>query len=216
MKKLLYLLIFIISFLVFFVWTFPADKIVIYYLNKYDIQYESVEGNLFKLKIENLEYKQLLIPELLIKTSFLKINILIPENNKIVIDINRNIFLNLKDLELENLQKKPILFGNAKGNAKVSIKKYILADGNIDILIKKYQPYNIRNMKVHLKMKKSNEKTKLNIKINSPNINGVFIGYAKIPIRNVYEGIIEGDFEGKIFGSVSSQHIRIKVGNLIK
>ena len=216
MKKFIYVLIFVFSFIFFFLWTFPADRVIAYYFNKYHIKYESVEGNIFNLTIENIEYQQIIVPKVKIKPFLIGIQLIIPKSNTIKLNLDKTVNISLKKLRLEDFQKKPVVYGNVKGNADIHITKYITAKGEAKILVKNYVPFNMRNIKIHLKMKNKNNKTKINLKIQSQNINGVFDGFALIPSNNIYEGVIEGDFKGKIFGSTSNQHIRLKLGKILR
>ncbi len=216
MKKLFYILIFMIGFVVFFIYTFPAPAVVSYFLNKYNVEFKSVQGNLLELKIEKIKYQNFKIDHLTVKPSFLNINLVLDKDNYIQIDVSKNIKVRMKKIRLEDFQVKPLVSGTFGGNIDIKLKKYVLADGKSSIFLEKINPIGFRNIQTKIKFSEDKEKTNVLAKINSQDINGSFKGYAKIPVDNFYAGEIVGNFNGKLFGSKSNQKINIKIGRFLK
>ncbi len=216
MKKLIYILIFFVFFLVFFLYTFPATAVASYYLNKYNIDYKSIQGNLFELKIDGINYQNFKIEHLTLKPSFTNLKIILDKNNYIQVDLNKNIKLNINRIRLEDFQKKVMIAGTFSGQINIKLKKYVLADGKSSIFLENIRPIGFKNIQTKIKFSENRDKTDIIAKINSQDINGTFNGFAKIPVNNFYAGEIVGNFNGKLFGAKSNQKIKIKIGNFLK
>ncbi len=216
MKKLLYILLFLVSFLVFFVYTFPAPAVVSYFFNKYGIGYKSIQGNLLKLEIKGANYQNFKIDKIVLKPSLTNINFILDKNNYIQADLSKNIKINIKKVRLEDFQIKPLVSGTFSGKIKLKLKKYVLAEGKSSIFLEEIRPLGFRNIQTKLNFSENDDKTDIKAKLSSQNISGNFKGYAKIPVENFYSGEIVGSFKGKVFGSNSNQKIHIKIGNFLK
>jgi hypothetical protein len=216
MKKIFYFFLFLIVFFVFFVYTFPATAVASYYLNKYNIGYKSINGNLLELEIEGINYQNFKIDHLTLKPHFTNLKLILDKDNYIQIDISKKIKITLKKVRLEDFQIKPTVSGSFSGNLDIELKKYILADGKSSVFLEEIKPVGLKNIQTKLKFSENKDKTDILAKINSQNINGNFKGYAKIPLNNFYAGVIVGNFNGKLFGSNTNQKIEIKIGNFLK
>jgi len=216
MKKLFYIFLFLIVFVAFFIYTFPATAVVSYFFNKYNVGYKSIQGNILELKIDGINYQNFKIEHVILKPSFTNINIFLDKNNYLQIDFNKNIKIKMKKIRLEDFQIKPLVAGTFSGDLNIKLEKYILAEGKSSIFLEEIKPVGFRNIQTKLKFSENKDKTDVVAKINSQDINGTFNGYARIPVSNFYAGEIVGNFNGKLFGSKSNQKIKIKIGRFLK
>jgi len=211
LRKFFYLMVFLIGFFSTFLMTFPAKTIAGYFLTENNISYSKIEGNLFSLKIYDIEYKKLYIPKLFIENNFVNIISKINMENFFKVNfLERKAKLKLTDLPLENYQKNPVL----KGKITTSIKftkngRYILTKGNGKLLIKEFKKLGLRDIQVNWKLAPEDKKSKISAEIHGKNINGTFTGKLRLPVDNTKDVRIKGIFKGKVFGRPVTQEINI-------
>ena len=212
MKRLFYFVLFVVLFIWFFLYTFPVSTVLGYYLNQYGIRYNSIKGNLLHVQIEQIQYKNLVIPKVNIKPDFAKIKINLDNEAYITLNLNKTIDIFMKNLHLENYQLKPQAYGLLKGHIKVFIqKKWIILDGNTNLSLKELKKFGLKNLDIHTKLKKETTFSKVSANIKSSIIKGRFDGKLIIPKNNLYATKLTGTFEGKLYGSNVKQTVDIKL-----
>ncbi len=211
MKKLSYILVFLISFFLAFVFTFPAKTAVSYILTKNHINYSKIQGDIFNLRVYDLEVENIYIPVVYIDNNLVKITIYTDPENYLDIDLfKRKAKLKLTELKLENYQKKPQITGQISTSIKfTSVDNFIVSKGNGNLLLRKFPLFNIGSIQVRWKLKPEDNKSKVNADITGKNISGTFKGYLILPIKDRNNIRLKGNFEGRVFGRHVKQIINI-------
>ncbi|NPA51909.1 MAG: hypothetical protein GXO22_03350 [Aquificae bacterium] len=210
MRKLLYIILFVVLFIWFFIYTFPVDIVIGHYLNKYNINYKNISGNLLQIKIEEVSYSNFKASNIVITPRILEINIDINRQIKAKIKPNKTVIINAKDIKLEDYQIEPILYGKLRTQLKVFIdQKFITLDGNFVLNIREFKTYGLTNLNIDTKLTKKEKSTKVDSTLTGSTINGKFNGELIIPAQNIYNTKITGLFEGKLYGNTIRQQITI-------
>ena len=211
MGKLVYTAIFLISFMVTFVSTFPAKTVVGYYLTENKVNYSKIEGNIFNLSIYDVEIDKIYIPKLDIENNLISIVAKLNMENFFKVNfLEKKAKLKLTELNLENFQKKPVVKGVITTSTKfIKNGDYILTKGQGKLLIKKLIPINIANIQVTWKVQPEEKKSKITANIVGKSISGSFYGTLIFPLSNRSDVRIKGVFSGKIFGRNVKQEINI-------
>ena len=211
MKKVSYIFIFLISFLIAFVFTFPAKTLVSYYLSENKINYSKVEGDIFSLKIYDIETNNIYIPVVFLENSFIKIIAsLNPENYFDVDFIKRKAKLKLTELKLEKYQKNPLAYGIISTSTKFMKKgNFIVTKGNGKLFLKKLTMFRLGNIEVSWNTKPEDKHSSVRAFIKGKNINGTFNGKLIIPLGEERNIRLKGIFTGKFYGQNVKQEINI-------
>ncbi len=213
MRKFLYLFLFLVLFIWFFINTFPVDTIFGHFLNKYNIKYGKIAGNLLKVKITDIQYQNIRVPQVYIIPHFLKLRLKIQVDKSAVIflNFNKTASVYLENLTLEKYQINPQIYGKVGGKTEIFLRKnYIQLDGNLSINIREIKTYGIKNLKIVSKLSKENRDTSVDANISGSSINGRFRGKLIIPAKNIYNTKLKGQFEGTLYGSSIKQSISIE------
>ncbi|WP_457640541.1 hypothetical protein [Persephonella sp.] len=215
MKRFIfYILLFIVSFILAFVYTFPADRFAGYLLSKNGIGYSYIEGNIFHIKVKDVSTGNIYIKNIDIKNNFPKLNVGI--NNSYIGSINlltKSFLLNLKDFELSSVQKKPGIYGKISAKHNVKINNQILINGKGSLYISKIQKFPVNNVNINYFVKDDDEKNKIEADIKGKLINGRFTGELYLPLE-IKKGYIKGQFNGKIFNGNISRKIFLNFSQL--
>ncbi len=211
MKKIGYFFIFLISFLLTFVFTFPAKTIVAYFLTENNINYSKIEGNIFNLKIYDLEANNIYIPVVFLENTFIKvIASLNPENYLNVDFLKRKAKLKLSELKLEKYQKNPLAYGVISTSTKFMKKSsFIVTKGNGKLLLKKMSMFKLGYIEVSWHTKPEDNYSHIDAVIKGRNINGTFNGKLILPIGDEKNIRLKGRFSGKFYGQHVEQEINI-------
>ena len=211
MKKLGYIFIFLISFIATFILTFPAKTVAAYFLSENKINYSKIEGNIFNLKIYDLEVNNIYLPVVLIQNSFVKvIASLNPENYLDVDFVKRKAKLKLTDLKLEKYQKNPLAYGIVSTSTKFMKKSnFIVTKGNGKLLLKRMSMFRLGNIEVSWNTQPEDNYSVVKAFIKGKNINGTFNGKLILPLGDEKNIRLKGRFRGKFYGQNVEQEINI-------
>ncbi len=211
MKKIGYIFIFLISFIAAFVLTFPAKTVAAYFLSENKINYSKIEGNIFSLKIYDLEVDNIYLPLILIDNSFVKIIAsLNPENYLDVDFVKRKAKLKLTDLKLEKYQKNPLAYGVISTSTKFMKKSnFIVTKGNGKLLLKRMSMFRLGNIEVSWNTQPEDNYSVVKAVIKGKNINGTFNGKFILPLGDEKNIRLKGRFSGKFYGQNVEQEINI-------
>jgi hypothetical protein len=210
-RKLIYVVVFLIGFIFTFLITFPAKTVLGYYLSQNKINYSSIDGNIFNLKIHDLEVGNIYIPELTIENSFFKVIIKLNMENFLDVDfIKRKAKLKLTELYVEKYQKKPEIKGIVSTSTKFMKEGgFIVAKGNGNFLVKYLPITTFNNTEVRWKLTPEGEHSVVDATLKGKNIDGVFKGKLVVPIGDKRGIRLKGIFTGKVFGRNVKQEINI-------
>lgn len=214
-RILSFFVVFLVSFFIFFIYTFPSREVFGKYLSKYGIKYDSISGNLLKTKIKGLTYDNFVkIDDIAFSNKFYKMEFLINKKQKLsVFPLEKEAKLKFKNLEINKYTNKISGTLNLKG--KIFIKdNYILSNLNGDSFLRTLPVPIVKDIKVSLKTMAKEKENKIKAKIFSSNITGEFNGVALIPI-NIQNATLKGNFEGKLYGSKIKQNISLRFKDII-
>ncbi len=211
MGRVFYIFIFLIGFLTLFLVTFPAKTITGYLLSQNKISYSKIEGNIFNLKIYDVEYGNIYIPTLYVENNFIKILIKLNMENFLDIDfVKRKAKLKLTELSLEKYQKKPYVHGAISTSIKFHKSgDFLLFKGNGNALLKRIPISTFNNTEITWKLLPEKDFSKVEANLKGKNITGVFKGKFIFPYRNTDKIRLIGRFSGKVFGRDVIQEINI-------
>ncbi|MBK3332293.1 hypothetical protein GWK41_04330 [Persephonella atlantica] len=211
-KGLLYTSVFFISFVLFFVFTFPIDRLLYSKIVELGAEADSVRGNLFHIEIKNLKYKLFKGDKIDIKNQLF--TAVITLDNKIFINTNpftKTLELKISQTEIHRFLTKPLAKGRITAQLHGKIKKKkILFDGDISLFIKENKIFPEKNINVKVNIKNKNS---VSASINSKNLNIQFNGRLELPL-NVNNTSLKGQITGKIYGLKTRKNVFFKLNNL--
>jgi len=188
-RKIFYLILFILTFLVGILLAFPVKTLALRLLTENNIQFKGISGNNLKLKIEGIKKNDIYIPNLTVENRYFYQKVILDKNNHILIKpLSREINLKLKNF----VSEKYILKENVKFNIKDTdvglflFDSNILMNGNGKIDLKSIEGFELNNMKIDFKLKENREEKSsfIEANINSDMIKGTFTGNIYIDIKN--------------------------------
>ncbi len=213
-KFLLYIALFLVSFCITFVYTFPIDRIISYYLSKNRISYSLVEGNIFNIRIKELSTGNFIFNKIDLINRFPKIEIMINGVYTGYINIVRKrLHLSLNDFDLSSIQKNENIQGTLKADHTVIFDREILIDGKGRLFISKMKDIPISNIEINYSTKKDDHKNEIHAELIGNILNGHFKGELYLPY-NIKNGYIKGKFVGKIFNGKVNREIYLKFSDL--
>lgn len=204
-KRIFYFFVFLFSFTAGFIYTFPADRAVSYYLKKAGIEYSTVKGNIFGIQITDIDFKKIHIDRLFIRNLFVLLDFYVDgESIASVNPVSRSADIHFDDFDIGRLVKG--LKGRITGKNYVKIAgKTVYLRGKGDIFIENYPDYMLKNIRVRYEIEEG-EKNRIKADINSGILKGSFSGEIFIPV-DIKNGYIKGIFEGQMFGRKTKQDV---------
>jgi len=218
MRIIFYVFAFIISFIFFFLYSFPVREVIGGSLSKKGINFEKINGNLLSIQIKGISYGKFILPDLKVENKFLKINLIVNNKHKIeVYPLKKYIKLNIKNLKFENFLREKIIKGNLSVKGKIFLKNnYLLSRIKGETFINRFNMLPvIKDVKLNFKTDVANLQNKIYATIHSQFLSGKFEGKLKLPLY-IKNGELKGQFNGKIYGSIVNKNIHIKLKNLIQ
>ncbi|WP_029520886.1 hypothetical protein [Persephonella sp. IF05-L8] len=214
MKRIfLYLIIFLVAFILTLAFTFPVGNYLSYYLSKYGFSYSYIEGNIFHIKIKDLEKRNFYIKSLNIKNWFYRIDISVDKNLSISVHpLSKAAYIVSNNFDISSMQKKPQVYGKLSGKYHLKIEnKEIMISGEGDLTQFKtaFLPIDID----YIRHKFS--KNEINATLKGKNLDGKFLGKIYLPL-NIEKGYIKGKFSGSFMNSKLNQNIYIKFDRYIR
>ncbi len=215
MKRfLMYLLIFLVSFSVTVIYTFPADRLLGYILSKNGISYRSIKGNIFHLKVEGLSTGIVSIKSLDLSSKFPEYEIKINGQKVGTVNIfTGKINVSVKDFDISSIQRKVFVSGRISSKLEISVDKKIRMNGEGKAFISKISNLPVSNVAVNYTVKYDDDKNKVSARITGKVLNGIFEGEIYLPV-NIKKGYIKGRFEGNIFNGKVKREINLKLSQL--
>jgi len=206
MKKSI-VFIYILSFFIFFLYTFPSDKIIAYYLKKNGILYSDIEGDFFKLYIKNVKYGVFFVKNITIKNYIVFMNFYINGVNVMTVrPFSKEVKLYFDNFDISTVSTK--VKGKITGKHVVKVlKRDFSITGKGNLFIEIYPEFMIKNIHVYYNMTRD-KVNKLEADIESGTVRGTFLGELFIPI-SLKNGYLKGFFEGELFGRTIKQKIYI-------
>ena len=209
----MYLVIFLVAFILTFVFTFPVGNYLSYYLSKAGFSYGYIEGNLFNIKIKDLEKQNFYIKSLSIKNWLYKIDISVDKNLSIsVYPLSKTADINSNKFDISSVQKKPEVYGKLSGKYHLKIKNkeiMISGEGNLKQFKTAFFPMDIDYIKHKF------NKNEIDATLKGKNLDGKLTGKLYLPL-NVENGYIKGKFAGKFMNTNIDQNIYIKFDRYIR
>ncbi len=216
MRKIFYLLLFLFTFFFFLVATFPVDAVVGHYLNRYNVKYGYISGNLLSFYITDIRYGDFYVERINVSLKAIKLHIKIDNSALIYIYPNREVSVYFKDTDIGKYQTNPLLLGSINGSINLKIENYIKAKGKLTIRIEELKNFGIRNILVNAKLKEFDRGSKVSADIRGNSINGVFKGEILIPSKNILDASINGLFNGTFYGNKVNQKLSLKIKNFVR
>ncbi|HIE59019.1 MAG TPA: hypothetical protein EYH43_02110 [Persephonella sp.] len=210
-KYTLYFLVFFTAFFATFVYTFPIKNLLSFYANKFGFEYSKIDGNLFKITIKDLSYKDLYIKTLSLHNKLIFMDIFVDKDK--LADINlldKSLVIKANKLQIEEFQKKPKIYGNLDLYLNIFVKdNYILSEGKGKITLKKvsFIPF-ASNLNIDFSIKNRPPKNFINISIRGAQIDYAINADLILPLDKK-QIILNGISQGKIFGRNVKQKIDI-------
>jgi len=213
-RFLLYTLLFLVSFILTALYTFPVDRFAGYILSKNGVSYRSIEGDIFHLKIKGLSAGKFEVKSLEILNGFTELDIKINGEKAGSIDIpGKKIHLTLKDFDISSVQKKKDITGRITADLTIKTGKNILIDGEGKIFISKVTGIPISNVTVNYTIKGDDDKNKVSAQITGDVVKGFFEGELYLP-ADIKKGYIKGRFDGDIFNGKVKREIFLNFSQL--
>ncbi len=216
MRKLFYLFVFIFSFLFFLVITFPVSTVLSFYLNKYGIKYEKIEGNLLKFHITGLQYQNFYVRRIDASLSFKGLKINVNGSTNVYLFPVKRVDIHFKNAELDSFQQKPVISGTLTGKLSLYLSKSVKIDGYLKIDLREVKTFGIKGIMIDANLKPSEKGSHIEAKVRGTNINGVFKGDITIPSKRIVDTTIKGTFEGTFYRSKIKQKINVKLANFMR
>jgi len=212
-KKAFYILLFAAGFLIGFIYTFPAQSVVGYFLSKKGVSYSRIEGNLLHLKVKDLTYGNIYLPELRLDISLFSLKFTVDKGN--FLDFNfllRKGLLKLEDLNLEKYQKRKEITGLLSGDVHFRLKdSFVAGKGEMKLYLTQFRGFKTGRVEVDAKLKPEERYTLVDAVIKGGSINGIFKGRLKINVKNPDKTEIEGQFNGELFGRKMNEKLKLKI-----
>ncbi len=211
-KGLLYISVFFISFVLFFILTFPVDRLLYSKLVELGAEVDSVRGNLFHIEIKNLKYKLFKADKIDIENKLFTVAITL--DNRVYININpfkKTFKLKTSQTEVHKFLTKPLAKGQITAQLVGRIEKEeILLDGNISLFLKENKIFPEKNINVKINIK---DKNSIYASINSKNLNVQFNGKLEFPL-NINNASLKGQITGTVYGVKTNRNAFFKLNNL--
>ncbi|SNZ06465.1 hypothetical protein SAMN06265182_0685 [Persephonella hydrogeniphila] len=204
-KKIFYIFLFLFSFLSGLIYTFPADRVISYYLKKADIGYTDVEGDIFSIKITDFSIGKVYINSLSIKNLLLLIEFYI-DKEKIASfsPLNRSVYLLFDRFDIDKAVKG--IKGKITGeNYLRLVEDNVYVKGKGDIYIENYPEYMLKDIHISYDIKEG-KKNKIKAQIKSSIVQGDFSGELFLPV-SIKKGYIKGFFKGEMLEKKVKQNI---------
>ncbi len=212
-RGIVYFLIFLIAFIVTFVFTFPIGNYLSYYLSKEGFSYSYIEGNLFHIKIKDLEKQNFYIKSIDIKNRLYRIDISVDKALNIsVYPLSKTADINSNKFDISSVQKKPQVYGKLSGKYHFKIKNkdiMIGGEGNLKQFKTTFFPMDIDYIKHKF------NKNEIDATLKGKNLDGRFTGKLYLPL-NIKNGYVKGKFAGKFMNANVDQNIYIRFDRYIR
>ncbi|NPA17128.1 MAG: hypothetical protein GXO05_05235 [Aquificae bacterium] len=217
MVRLVYLFLFLAGFFAGFILTFPADMIVARFLTQHNVSYSLVEGNIFGLKIKQLEKDNIYLPELGLKYSFpMEVRAYMDMKNYITLNpVTMNGEINLAGINLDSYQKKNIVSGSLSGKVDFHREeRFLTGKGDFKLSLDSVAGLSLGKLIVDGVLKPEGKKTSVEADIRGGMVNGLFRGSLVVDIKDLNNSYIEGVFQGRIFGENTRKNIKFYLRNI--